>query len=373
MSRRGWRLWGIGAGLTAAAIGWLLGLVPALAETLYGRGPGPWISWALSRITGWIPASAAEVVLALLVVRQLQLVGGGAMALRRREASWRGLGAGSLRLLQDAGWVIALFYLTWGFHYARAPLPERREWPVATEITADDLERLAEDLVARTNAAYVALHDTEDLGRPTPAPADPAALAGSVERSWRSLAREWDLAPPAAREHGRPKRPLLSPVFTRMGISGVYAPWTGEAHVNGQIPAARLGQVLAHEKAHQRGIAPEDEANFLGFLVAARSDHPLARYGGLLFAQRQILRALQRTDGERASPLIRARHPGVQRDVDDIVAFWNRHRGRMQRIASTTNDLYLRGHGVRDGRRSYGRSVELLVRWTRMGEAIDHP
>lgn len=192
-----------------------------------------------------------------------------------------------------------------------------------------------------------------------------------MERSWRALAGDWP--GPASRRHGRAKRPLLSPLFTRMGISGVYAPWTGEAHINGQVPAARLGQVLGHEKAHQRGVAPEDEANFLGTLAAARADDPLARYAGLLFAQRQILRALQRADGERAMPLIRARHPGVQRDVDDIVAFWTRHRGRVRNWARATNDLYLRGHRIPDGRLSYGRSVELLVRWVRRGESIDRP
>ncbi len=166
-----------------------------------------------------------------------------------------------------------------------------------------------------------------------------------------------------------------------MGLSGFYCPFTGEANVNASVPAAYRAHTIAHEKAHQRGIHPENEANFLGFLAGVHATDPVARYSALLFAQRQLLRTLIRAGDaagggiERARPLLERRLPGVQRDVDDLNEFWNRHRGPTRRLARTMNDAYLKTNRVDGGVLAYGRSVELIVAWARSrgGRVIPPP
>jgi hypothetical protein len=121
----------------------------------------------------------------------------------------------------------------------------------------------------------------------------------------------------------------------------------------------------AHEKAHQRGLNPENEANFFGFLAAAHTPHPAARYSAFLFAQRQLLTALAAYDETRARALVARRLPGVQRDVDHIRDYWARFEGPAREASRRTNDAFLRTNRVEGGVASYGRSVELLVAWAR--------
>ena len=50
-----------------------------------------------------------------------------------------------------------------------------------------------------------------------------------------------------------------------MGFSGYLNPFTLEAHINSTLPKISLPITIAHEMAHQNGIAAENDANFMGF------------------------------------------------------------------------------------------------------------
>ena len=95
------------------------------------------------------------------------------------------------------------------------------------------------------------------------------------------------------------------------------------------------------------------------------SDEPFVEYAGWLFAQRQILRVLLQIDPEAARPLIEARHPGVQRDVDAAYAFWTGYDGAAMDLGHAMNDAYLRLNQVEGGALSYSRAALLVVAWSR--------
>ncbi|MCA9750725.1 MAG: DUF3810 family protein, partial [Gemmatimonadetes bacterium] len=217
-------------------------------------------------------------------------------------------------------------------------------------------------LVDESNTRYVALHGGTDAGEPT-ARGDDAATDRGLEEAWLVAGRALGLPGIATRPRGRVKPLLASPILRRLGLSGVYCPFTAEATVNAEVPAVSYPQVVAHEKSHQRGIHPEDEANFLGWFVAECSRDPLARYSASVFAQRQLLFALLRADPDRARDLIARRHPGVQRDVDALRAYWTAAEGPAADAARRMNDAYLRTNRVEGGIESYGRSVQLMLRW----------
>jgi hypothetical protein len=355
----------LGLGTAVFLVSLLLSKMPNLVEGTYGTRVGPAISCTLSRITGVLPFSLAEWLIAAFVTRQVVGLGRGlADALRRRRRWKNALGGGALRAGQDAGIVVALFYLLWGFQYARPSVEARLDWPDGGDAPVEVIAELAAEMVDAANDAYVALHGSDDAGEPTRLP-DPSALDVTLEEGWRAAAREMEMSGPAAGRFGRAKRLLASGLLDRLGLSGFYFPFTGEANVNRGVPAVSYPQVVAHEKAHQRGINPEDEANFFGFLAAALTPDPYARYSACVFAQRQLLFTLLTGDEERAKHLIERRHPGVQRDVDDLRAYWQRYRGPAQRISRAVNDAYLRTNRVEGGILSYGRSVELLVAYSR--------
>ncbi|MFN8548796.1 MAG: DUF3810 family protein [Candidatus Eisenbacteria bacterium] len=72
----------------------------------------------------------------------------------------------------------------------------------------------------------------------------------------------------------RPKFPQpLGELLSRCGINGIYIPFTGEAAVCAP-PEPEQPFVMAHEMAHQRGIAREDEANFTSWLACREAVTP---------------------------------------------------------------------------------------------------
>ena len=85
----------------------------------------------------------------------------------------------------------------------------------------------------------------------------------------------------------------------------------------------------------------------------------------MFFAQRQLLRALFREDADAARQLLDRRYPGVQRDVDDLRAYWRRFEGPAELAAARVNDFYLKSNQVEEGTRSYGLSLRLLLEYSR--------
>lgn len=322
-------------------------------------------AWVLSTLTAFLPFALIEVLAAWFLVGRAWRIGRALGQVRQGIRSFpHALAAFVLVLLRDVGLAVGLFYFVWGFGYARAPVEERVDWPATAELSidADTLDRLAADQIIAANEAYMALHGTNDAGAPTTVD-DPAALDAATEAAWATACDTLGLGGPAKWPRGRAKRLVISDVLRSLGLSGFYCPFTGEANLNASVPAVSYPQVLAHEKAHQRGINPENEANFFGWFVAAQTDGALARYSAAVFAQRQLLRSLQRTDPERVQQLVSRRHPGVQRDIEDLYAYWTERRGWLSQAARKSNDAYLRANRVEGGVQSYGRSVQLLVEW----------
>jgi hypothetical protein len=224
---------------------------------------------------------------------------------------------------------------------------------------------LAEEAVSSANATYLELHDRPDAGIPTPVSEDEASLVRALENAWSLAAEEMSLPELGSRKYGAAKRLVLSPALSHLGLEGFFFPFTGEANLNGDLPAISVPHAMAHEQAHQRGFGPEDEANFMGYVAASLSEDPLTRYSAHMFAQRQMLRALRQQDREAARRIADERLPGVQRDLRDVNAFWKEYRGTASRAANRVNDAYLKSNRVRDGTRSYGRSLILLVQLSR--------
>jgi len=360
------RLIAMGLGVATFALSRILAAFPDVVETLYAGGLAPVVVAALSRASGAVPFSVGEWVLLAFVGRQ---VFGAARGLRAVARKRRGLGnavaAGALRLGSDLGVVVTLFYVLWGFHYARAPLGARLGWPEIAEPDVEAIEKLAAEMVVAGNDAYFELHGVRDLGVPTPMPDEPSTMERSIDAAWPEGARAIGMPEVGDRRYGRAKRACSSRLLSLLYLGGFYMPFTGEPTVNGSMPAIAQPHAMAHEKAHQRGSASEDEANFVGFVIGSFADDALVRYSAYRFAQGQLLGALRSVDRERAKALIEMRSPGVRRDIDDERAFWAGYEGPGARVAERVNDAYLKSNRVAGGTASYDRSLVLMLEYAR--------
>src|SRR5690606_20517332 len=74
------------------------------------------------------------------------------------------------------------------------------------------------------------------------------------------------------------------------GSSGYFNPFTHENQVNIQIPTIGMPVTVAHEMAHQLGIASETEANFYGYKVLLQSTDLKFKYAANLYALKHGLK-----------------------------------------------------------------------------------
>lgn len=356
----------------------LLGRSPDFVEQVYARWLSPALCRSLAAATGWLSFSLAEICLlggtlgaAFLLLRAVLRVA------RRRVHPLSALRVGILRLLRLALLVAVGFYATWGLNYQRALLPQRLGWaalaaPADRAAQVVELQALCATVVQCANAAYVEAFGTDDLGAVSTFAGSDLDVDRALDAGLDVVARELGLEAAFAGSRGRSKRPwLLAPLMSRAHLSGFFFPWTGEANVNPQpLDCDRL-HVVAHEKSHQRGIAREDEAEFVGFLAGAHAAHPYLRYAAYSFAQHVLLRELRALDHKQAERVMAERLPGVQRDIKAVGAFWNHNRGTLTTIAITINDSYLKTHGIPQGVRNYAAAADLLVRYARARGGLD--
>lgn len=365
------RLLIMAAGAAFAALAQFLPSFPGFVERAYTEHLGQWAGRTLSAVTRWYPWSVMELAVMVLALWLLWSMGRALGQVLRGKRRLRNLLAcGLLRGGALTGVVLFLFYAAWGFNYARADLITRMNWGQWAEspeesAAVEELERLCGELVDATNRAYERAMGSPDAGGPSSPPQTMAEVDRAIDEAYGVVAQKLGLHPSFAAPRGPAKPVLCSFVMSRLLISGVYTPWTGEANYNREIPACNQPEVIAHEKAHQRGVTSEDEANFFGALACITGTNPYLNYSGLLMIQRQLLGELNRRAPERAKPLIEKRHPGIARDIRAANDFYNAHAGKASEVQGKLNNLYLKANNVKGGIQSYRRSALLLLAYAR--------
>ena len=360
------RLW-----LTLALFFMLLALKlfsysPRLVEQLYSNTLFPPLVTLLTRLNSQTLFSFSELtVFSVLFIFSFFLIKLLFNLLLDFRASFPAAVRFSLALLNLLLAAVFLGYVLWGLNYSRPTFTQRVEWAAAEigqPVSQDEeLSRLALETLRWTNHFYRLALGGVDSGEPSRLPESLQSLDERLNSGFAGASGLLDLPEGLQRLMG-PAKPLFSsPLMSYLGLSGFYYPWTGEANFNDRVPDCELPLVIAHEKAHQRAFASEDEASFAGFLACLYSGSAYARYSAYLFAQRQLFGEWFRVAPVRARAATRERLPGVQRDLEAVGRFWDRHHGVLSEVTSSLNDSYLQLHRVKGGIRSYGRSASLLV------------
>ncbi len=159
------------------------------------------------------------------------------------------------------------------------------------------------------------------------------------------------------------KEVALSVPMAYTHITGVYSFFTGESNVCTAYPDYSVIFTAAHEMAHARGIAREDEANFMAFLACERAAHPYIRYAGYMNLMQYVSNALYDTD----PALFKKAWLGhSDRVVNELLAYndvLNSFSGSIASdVAGSINNAYLESMGT-GGSISYDRVVLLAVRY----------
>ena len=231
------------------------------------------------------------------------------------------------------------FVLVWGLNHARQPYAVHANLQVESQASSASLADLVRSLAAECDELRAVVR-SEDL----PLQRNEQDQDVRVLGAFAALAGE---VPALAGPDPLVRVPLVSPVLSRLGIAGIYSPFTAESHVNGEMPAWRMLYTACHEIAHARGFAREDEANYIAWQAGRRSPDPALRYSATASALSAALVALGRQDPDTVREVWEGLSPEVLADFEESQRFWRARRSAFTRVARGTNDLYLKSQGQR--------------------------
>ena len=306
----------------------------------------------IGRLCERVPFSVAELLCGLAAVGVLVFVFCGVRALVRTAHKGRVLYALALTLLGAVLTVYSLFCLLWGANYYADSFTDQSG--IAVEpVALDDLARVTEQFAALVNEYAGDIPRNAD-GMAAVKRADVLAYAPKI---YTNLYGEF---PFLEMTDVAPKAVYFSRVMSAMGFTGFYSPFTGECNVNVDYPAATLPTTVAHELAHRRGIASEQECNFLSVLAALRCEDSVYRYAGALSGYIYLSNALYAADTECYRTVRATLDERVIADMRASSAYWAQFEGPVDTVSNAVYDSFLKSYGT-IGVKSYGACVDLLV------------
>lgn len=318
---------------------------------LFNRYVSSAVRGAFATLTSVFPFSVAETIIVLLPIIFVILI-----VSSMREAG-KGIKHGIRRIISLAGalsLLYSLFVFTTAVGYNGTPLSYKLgldEKPVSV----NELRGAAQYMIDKMeeeldNVTYV-------YGEGSVMPYSLGEMNGLLLLACHNMSNEHTFFP---RLNSRIKPIALSEPMTYTHISGMYTYYTGESNLNVNFPDYNLPFTAAHELAHQRGILPENEANFVAFLLCTKSDDPYIRYSGYLSMYEYLSTTLYSADYDTFAELYTSLDSRVIGEITAYNNFFDKYRESIaSNVSGVMNDTYLRVQGVDSGEKSYGMVVDL--------------
>jgi hypothetical protein len=329
----------------------LAAYAPWQIERFYSQTIFPHVLSALSLFSNRVGFSLGEVLAGLILFAGCVGILFFCVGLMRRREARRSWILSWLRYgIWGAAGLLWVFLLTFGLNYQRPLLFELLGFEQRKAETLE-LEALGRMMVESVNQTYLEAHAG---GGSAP---DGKEVVKLLNESYDSIP-EFVLLP---RGNFAPPKPVYaSGVLTRLGISGIYFPLTAEPNYNADIPDFQMPFSIAHEMAHQRGVARESEANFVAYVVCVNSRDPFVRYSGYRNGL-GVLSELYKAEPEKAKELAKQLGTGFREDSRRAALFWAKASGAAGALSQRVNDLYLRANHVKAGVADYSNSTTLII------------
>ncbi len=330
MQKTARRYTGVLIGIISILIFILLRYFPEIAESLYGRGLYPIIRTVFDYSLGLLPFPVVYLFPLLLIFIILRPF------FHRRD--WKS----RLRsYLNFFGWMIVLFYLLWGYNYARPDLSQRlAQEPVI--VTDSMLLAFGGSTIARLNKIRTGqLMSGQDKQQ---------IFENHLRQIVGTSLEHYNihLYSPSRVRYMQP-----AGVLRKFGISGIYFPFTGEALLEKAHPQPEKIFITAHELAHSFGVTDEGEANLVAYIACIRSDQQLVQYAGHLAMWEYLQIVYRRKKLTEGIALQEVLSPLVKADLETLRAERRKYKEWVPELGDVVNDTYLKAQGIKEGTDAY--------------------
>ena len=324
----------------------------ALMTWLCAHVTRPWHRFSAHALNG-LPFSMAGVLIAAAILGFLAyLVFGIVTAVRRGGWFLRVyrifITAAAIALAVYAG-----FCILWGVYYYTSDF-ETQSGIYSQPVSTEQLESVTHYFARMVNEYGEQVHRDEngffdeDMDAVFAAS---ATLYNEVEH----------LVPCLSGDELRAKPFMFSKAMSYLNFTGFFFPFTGEANINIDSPACLIPSTIAHELAHQRGVAAEDEANFAAVIACLENGNPVYCYSACLLAYIHLGNALYRADHDAWSEVYSILSDDVKADLSANNRYWEKYETPVSAVSDTVYTGFLHSYGQTLGLQSYGACVDLLV------------
>lgn len=336
----------IAAGLNVAFI-----TSPAFADW-FNEGISNFFRGFLAMLTAWIPFSLAEFIILGSPFIILWVI---VAAIKSASRSDRHFVRVIVGILSAALAIYVIFVFNFAAGY-RGSTVDKKLGLEAAPVSAEELHHTMNIVVEKLNELESQITYADEIG--SVRPYSHRETVKKLHESYALLSLEHDFI-------GIVKAPVkqvvISEIMTYTHISGVYSFFTGEANLNTNYPYYVNVFTTAHEMAHQRGIARENEANFIAYLVCINSSDPYIQYAGYLSMYDYLAMPLYKASPALYSKSVRNLCDGAKYDEKCYSEFFDKYRDNVAaEVSDTVNDTYLKVQGT-EGSVSYGMVVDLAV------------
>ena len=307
----------------------------------------------LAVLTSRVPFSVAEVLILTAGTALIALTLYTLWRLICRKGRLETLGRYLLTVGSAGLAVYAGFCLLWGIYYYGDDFMERSGFETR-EISVEELEKVTVWFASLANRYSAEVpRDSEGV-----CATDRAAV---LEKSL-TLYQAAEQACPELRGPAVKAKPFFfSKLLSLTDFTGFFFPFTAEANVNTDAPASEFAATVAHELAHQRGVAKEQEANFCAVYASLLDGDPDYCYSASLMAYTYLGNALVSADPGAWEMIRQGLDENVLRDLEATRCYWQKYETPVQTVSNTVYEGFLYSYDQTLGLKSYGACVDLLV------------
>lgn len=332
-----------------------------IAEYIFARGIYKFFSQFIAIIFGIIPFSIAEIILYLIILGFLFLLFRFLVKLVIAKGKrLHLLRFGVLNLLCILSVLLFAFVILCGTNYYR--LDFATQYSLSTsQYTVEELTQLNFSLAQRANEIRENYTSVDKNG--VFSLESISLSADKAKISMNGLAKDYTTL---KRYYNTPKPIALSRAMSYTDTTGIFIPFTMEANVNTDILDYHIPATMCHELSHLAGYMREDEANYIAYLACVNSEYPEFVYSGIMLAFAHSANALYKVDTQAWTLVMESLSDKVIIDLKANREYWSEIESSsvgsvVASVSTNINNTYLSVNGQKDGVKSYGRMVDLLL------------
>ncbi|MGI5889117.1 MAG: DUF3810 domain-containing protein [Oscillospiraceae bacterium] len=246
-----------------------------------------------------------------------------------------------------------LAHMTWGAYYYGSSFQEK-SGVYAEEATVSDLYLLTIKFAMGANRESL-LTERNDDGTIS---FDVDEILDESKTSYDAVS---EIFPCLEGRDVRAKALAASEIWSYLNTTGITFPYTGECCINVDQPECMIPATIEHEIAHQRGVASEQEANFLAIVSCLESSDSVYRYSGYLMGFIHLSNALYKVNTDLWRQAYNVLNDYAAADIVFNNSYWSAHKTTISRAHDKAYDSYLKNYDQDMGMQSYGAVVDLLI------------